>query len=203
MFLYFRSFSYIMKSLEEIIHEQIIRSSDVINNCGKNISDIIKSINAIISCIETGNKIVIFGNGGSAADSQHMAAEFIGRYRLERKSLPAIALTTDSSILTSIGNDYSFSEVFSRQCESMVNAKDVVIGISTSGKSENVRKGLLEAKNRKAITIGILGKDGGNIKDDCNISIIVKEEDTPKIQEAHRVIIHIICEMVEKQLVMK
>ena len=148
-------------------------------------------------------KVLICGNGGSAADSQHMAAEFIGRYKLERRSFPAIALTTDSSILTSIGNDYSFSEVFSRQCESMVNAKDVVIGISTSGKSENVRKGLLKAKNRKAITIGILGKDGGNIKDDCNISIIVKEEDTPKIQEAHRVIIHIICEMVEKQLVMK
>ena len=192
-----------MKDLEEIIKQQIFKSSDVINNCNKNIPEIVESINEIIRCIERGNKLVIFGNGGSAADSQHMAAEFIGRYKLERRSFPAIALTTDSSILTSIGNDYSFSEVFSRQCESMVNAKDVVIGISTSGKSENVRKGLLEAKNRKAITIGILGKDGGNIKDDCNISIIVKEEDTPKIQEAHRVIIHIICEMVEKQLVMK
>ena len=192
-----------MKDLEEIIKQQIFKSSDVINNCNKNIPEIVESINEIIRCIERGNKLVIFGNGGSAADSQHMAAEFIGRYKLERRSFPAIALTTDSSILTSIGNDYSFSEVFSRQCESMVNAKDVVIGISTSGKSENVRKGLLKAKNRKAITIGILGKDGGNIKDDCNISIIVKEEDTPKIQEAHRVIIHIICEMVEKQLVMK
>lgn len=192
-----------MKDLEEIIKQQIFRSSDIINNCDKNIPEIIESINEITRCIERGNKLVIFGNGGSAADSQHMAAEFIGRYKLERRSLPAIALTADSSILTSIGNDYSFSEVFSRQCESMVNAKDVVIGISTSGKSENVRKGLLEAKNRKAITIGILGKDGGNIKDNCNISIIVKEDDTPKIQEAHRVIIHIICEMVEKQIVMK
>ena len=191
-----------MKDLEEIIKQQIFKSSDVINNCNKNIPEIVESINEIIRCIERGNKLVIFGNGGSAADSQHMAAEFIGRYKLERRSFPAIALTTDSSILTSIGNDYSFSEVFSRQCESMVNAKDVVIGISTSGKSENVRKGLLEAKNRKAITIGILGKDGGNIKDDCNISIIVKEEDTPKIQEAHRVIIHIICEFVEKKIKM-
>ncbi len=189
-----------MKSLEEIIHEQIHKSSEVINNCVENIPDIIESINKIVSCMESGNKIVIFGNGGSAADSQHMAAEFIGRYKLERKSLPATALTTDSSILTSIGNDYSFSEVFSRQCESMVNTKDVVIGISTSGKSENVRKGLLVAKNRQAITIGILGKDGGNIKDVCDISIIVKEEDTPKIQEAHRVIIHIICEIVEEKL---
>jgi D-sedoheptulose 7-phosphate isomerase len=189
-----------MKSLEEIIHEQIHKSSEVINNCVENIPDIIESINKIVSCMESGNKIVIFGNGGSAADSQHMAAEFIGRYKLERKSLPAIALTTDSSILTSIGNDYSFSEVFSRQCESMVNTNDVVIGISTSGKSENVRKGLLEAKKREAVTIGILGKDGGNIKDVCDISIIVKEEDTPKIQEAHRVIIHIICETVEEKL---
>ena len=95
-----------MKSLEEIIHEQIHKSSEVINNCVENIPDIIESINKIVSCMESGNKIVIFGNGGSAADSQHMAAEFIGRYKLERKSLPAIALTTDSSILTSIGNDY-------------------------------------------------------------------------------------------------
>jgi len=189
-----------MESLERIIQNQILESSSAISNSVKNIPEIIKSINEIITSIKNGNKIIIFGNGGSAADSQHMAAEFIGRYKLERKSIPAISLTTDSSILTSIGNDYSFSEIFSRQCESLVNIKDIVIGISTSGKSENVRKGLIMAKNRKAITIGILGKEGGDIKDVCDISIIVNEKDTPKIQEVHRVIIHIICEIVEEQL---
>ena len=189
-----------MKNLEEIIHEQIHESSDAISNCVENIPEIIESINKIIICIKAGNKIVIFGNGGSAADSQHMAAEFIGRYKLERKSIPAIALTTDSSVLTSIGNDYSFSEIFSRQCESLVNIKDIVIGISTSGKSENVRKGLLVAKNQGATTIGVLGKDGGDIKNVCDISIIVDEQNTPQIQEVHRVIIHIICEIVEEKL---
>jgi D-sedoheptulose 7-phosphate isomerase len=189
-----------MESLERIIQNQILESSSAISNSVKNIPEIIKSINEIITSIKNGNKIIIFGNGGSAADSQHMAAEFIGRYKLERKSIPAISLTTDSSILTSIGNDYSFSEIFSRQCESLVNIKDIVIGISTSGKSENVRKGLIMAKNRKAITIGILGKEGGDIKDVCDISIIVNENNTPKIQEVHRVIIHIICEIVEEKL---
>ena len=191
-----------MEVLDEIIEEYIQKSATVIENCSQNIPKIIESIEKIISCLENDKKIVIFGNGGSAADSQHMAAEFIGRYKIERKSLPAISLTTDSSILTSIGNDYSFSEVFSRQCESIVNTNDVVIGISTSGKSENVRKGLLEAKKHGAMTIGILGKDGGNIKDVCDISIIVKEDDTARIQEAHRVIIHIICEFVEKKIKM-
>lgn len=189
-----------MENLHEVINEQILKSSNTINNCTENIPEIIKTINKILECIKEGKKIVIFGNGGSAADAQHMAAEFIGRYKLERKSIPAISLTTDSSVLTSIGNDYSFSEVFSRQCESLVNVKDIVIGISTSGKSENVKKGLLVAKNRGATTIGILGKDGGDIKDVCDISIIVKEQDTPKIQEVHRVIIHIICEIVEEKL---
>jgi len=189
-----------MENLERTIQNQILESSSAISNSVKNIPEIIKSIDVIISGIKNGNKIIIFGNGGSAADSQHMAAEFIGRYKLERKSIPAISLTTDSSILTAIGNDYSFSEIFSRQCESLVNEKDIAIGISTSGKSENVRKGLIMAKNRKAITIGILGKDGGVIKDICDIAIIVNENDTPKIQEVHRVIIHIICEIVEKKL---
>ena len=189
-----------MEISEQLVHEYIEKSAEVVNNCSNNVPEIIQAIKEIISCLTNNKKIVVFGNGGSAADAQHMAAEFIGRYKLERKSLPAIALTTDTSILTAIGNDYSFSEIFSRQCEGIVNAKDIVIGISTSGKSENVRKGLVTAKNLDAITIGILGKDGGNIKEFCDVSIIVNESDTPRIQEAHRIIIHIICEMVEEKL---
>ena len=186
--------------LNEIILKNIEESKIAIGNCSQNIPEIIQSIEKIVACLKNGNKIIIFGNGGSAADAQHMAAEFIGRYKLERKSFPALSLTTDSSIITSIGNDYSFSEIFSRQCEGLVNKDDIVIGISTSGKSENVRKGLISSKNKNAITIGILGKDGGSIKDHCDIPIIVNEYDTPKIQEVHRVIIHIICELVENQL---
>ena len=158
------------------------------------------AINLIINSIENGNKLIIFGNGGSAADAQHIAAELIGRFKLERKSLPAIALTTDSSILTSLGNDYSYDVIFSRQCESLVLKNDVVIGISTSGNSKNVELGMITAQKIGAKTIGLLGNNGGTIKAVSDISIIVNSNDTANIQESHRVIYHIICNLVEKQL---
>ena len=120
------------------------------------------------------------------------------RFNYERKSLPAIALTTDSSILTSISNDYSFDQVFSRQCESIVSKNDVVIGISTSGNSINVKNGLKIAKKRGAKTIGLLGNNGGNIKSIVDCPIIIKSNSTPRIQEVHRVISHLICDLVEK-----
>ena len=144
---------------------------------------------------------MLFGNGGSAADAQHIAAELIGRFCKERKSYPAIALTTDSSILTALGNDYSFDSIFSRQCENLVLPNDVVIGISTSGNSINVKKGLIEAKKNQAVTIGLLGNNGGVIKDNVDIQIIVGSSSTPQIQEAHRVIYHIICENVENLMI--
>ena len=150
--------------------------------------------------IESGNKLLICGNGGSAADAQHLAGEFINRFRRERAAYPAIALTTDTSILTSLGNDYSYDVVFSRQCESLVEDGDVVIGISTSGNSKNVELGLIAAKQRGAKTIGLLGNNGGIIKSISDISIIVDSNDTANIQESHRVIYHIICDLVEKQL---
>ena len=154
----------------------------------------------IIDCIKNGNKLIIFGNGGSAADAQHIAAELIGRFKQERKSFPAMALTTDSSILTSLGNDYSYDIVFSRQCESLVLKNDVVIGISTSGNSKNVELGMKTAQEIGAKTIGLLGNNGGRIKSVSNISIVVNSDDTANIQESHRVIYHIICNIVEKQL---
>ena len=155
-------------------------------------------IDKIITCFENGNKIIIFGNGGSAADSQHFAAEFIGRFLLERQSLPAISLTTDTSILTSLGNDYSFDNIFSRQCESLVEKNDIVFGISTSGKSLNVINGIETAKNQGAITIALLGSGGGNLSQIVDIPIIIPSNSTPRIQESHRIILHIICEIVEE-----
>ena len=158
------------------------------------------AINLIINSIKNGNKLIIFGNGGSAADAQHIAAELIGRFKLERKSLPAIALTTDSSILTSLGNDYSYDIIFSRQCESLVLKNDVVMGISTSGNSKNVELGMKTSLEKGAKTIGLLGNNGGTIKSVSNIPIIVNSNDTANIQESHRVIYHIICNLVEKEL---
>jgi D-sedoheptulose 7-phosphate isomerase len=154
-------------------------------------------IDKIISCFENGNKLIIFGNGGSAADSQHFAAEFIGRFLKERNSLPAISLTTDTSILTALGNDYSFGTIFSRQCESIVKKDDIVFGISTSGNSINVVNGFNTAKNCGGLTIGLLGSDGGELNKISDLSIIIPSKSTPRIQESQRVILHIICEIVE------
>lgn len=157
-----------------------------------------KVIKIITQCFKAKKRLVLFGNGGSAADAQHIAAEFIGRFKAERKSLGAIALTTDTSILTALGNDYSFDIIFSRQCEALVSKGDVAIGISTSGNSLNVINGIQTAKQKGAKTIGILGSGGGKLKKIVDISLIIPSTSTPKIQEAHRVITHIICEFVER-----
>jgi len=158
------------------------------------------AVNEIVKCLTTKNKIIIFGNGGSAADAQHIAAELIGRFQKERKSLPAISLTTDTSIITSLANDYSFDVIFSRQCESLVSKGDVVLGISTSGNSKNVENGIVTSRKKGATTIGLLGGDGGIIKNVVDISIIIESKNTARIQEVHRVIYHIICDLVEKKL---
>ena len=185
-----------MSSINDEIIKTITESSNLILN-SKNLSEKIeKAVNEIIKCFSTQNKIVIFGNGGSAADAQHIVAEFIGRFQKERKSLPAIALTTDSSIITSLANDYSYDIVFSRQCESLVSKGDVVIGISTSGNSKNVEKGIKTAKSMGAVTIGLLGGDGGTINSIVDIPIVVESTNTARIQEVHRVIYHIICGIV-------
>jgi len=182
--------------IEKIIEE----SSEIIKNNRILSSQIEEAISTIISCIKNGNKIILFGNGGSAADAQHIAAEFVGRFSKERSSFPAISLTTDSSIITSIANDYSYDVIFTRQCESLVSNGDVVIAISTSGNSSNVANGLKTSKEKGAVTIGLLGNNGGEIKDLVDIPIIVNSKSTPRIQEAHRTIYHIICELVEREL---
>lgn len=170
----------------------------VISDSKKLIDEIQSASDLIIKCFSNDNKVVIFGNGGSAADSQHFAAEFIGRFLKERNSLPAISLTTDSSILTALGNDYSFETIFSRQCESIVKNNDIVFGISTSGNSINVINGFNTAKNYGGFTIGLLGSDGGELNKISDLSIIVPSTSTPRIQESQRIILHIICEIVEE-----
>jgi len=176
-------------------------SSKIVQDTIKLIPQIEKATIIIAKCLSEGKKIVLFGNGGSAADAQHIAAELIGRFKLERQSYPAIALTTDSSCITALSNDYSFDIVFSRQCEGLVQYGDVVVGISTSGNSINVLNGLRTAKKKGGIAIGLLGSNGGSIGKMVDIPIIVKSSSTPRIQEAHRVIYHMICEQVEKQLI--
>jgi D-sedoheptulose 7-phosphate isomerase len=185
--------------INDQIKKTITESSSIILNSTSLSIKIEESINEIIKCFKRENKIIVFGNGGSAADAQHIVAEFIGRFQKERKSLPGISLTTDSSIITSLANDYSYDIVFSRQCESLVSKGDIVIGISTSGKSKNVEEGIKTAKKKGAITIGLLGGDGGTIKNIVDISIVVPSTNTARIQEVHRVIYHIICDVVEKE----
>ena len=187
-------------SIKLEIHNKILDSSESIKKSIENIPEIIRIIESITKSLKKGNKIILFGNGGSAADAQHIAAELVGRFGYDRKSLPAISLTADTSVITSIGNDYSFEKIFSRQCESLVNKGDVVVGISTSGNSINVKNGLLVSKRKGAKTVGFLGHRGGHIKNIVDIPLIVNSNSTPRIQEVHRTSAHIICEMVEKNI---
>ena len=174
-------------------------SVTVILESKKNSADIKKAVDMIINCYKMNCKVVIFGNGGSAADAQHLAAELIGRFQHERKSLPAIALTTDTSILTSLGNDYNFDYIFARQCESLVNKDDVVIAISTSGKSKNVLDGIIESKKKGAHIIGLTGSKGTNMKKIVDTLLVIPSLSTARIQEGHRITIHAICELVDEK----
>ena len=163
-------------------------------------STIVKGAVLIANCLQSGRKLLLFGNGGSAADAQHLAAEFVGRFAMERGGLPAIALTTDSSILTAVGNDYGFEQVFSRQIEALGRPNDVAIGISTSGNSANVLAGLRQASKQNLKTIGLVGKDGGAVAKCVDLPITVACANTARIQECHITIGHILCELVETEL---
>ena len=150
--------------------------------------------------LAAGGKILWMGNGGSAADSQHLAAEIVGRFSRERPALPSIALTTDTSILTSVGNDYGYEKVFSRQIEALCQPGDVVVGISTSGNSANVLEGLKAARGREALTVGLTGGDGGLLGPLVDYCLIVPSRDTARIQEAHILMGHLLCDWVETEL---
>ena len=150
-----------------------------------------------IDSLKNSNKILIFGNGGSAADAQHIAAELVGRYKTERKGLSAIALTTDTSVITSIANDYGYLHVFDRQVEALANEGDVVIGISTGGSSANVISALRLANDLGCKTIGFSGRDGGEFNTLCNVNLKAIAEDTPRIQEMHILFGHTLCHLIE------
>ena len=167
---------------------------------GTLIPRIVECSELIISALKDGNKILIMGNGGSAADAQHFAAEMVGRFRRERRGLPALALSTDTSALTAIGNDYGFNAVFSRQVEALAKPGDVVFGISTSGHSMNVIAAIQKASAIGCKTIGLLGKDGGELANLVNCELTVSGTETSLIQEAHIMIIHILCDLIEKNI---
>ena len=183
--------------LQKVFSEQEISLKRFHSEC----SDILLSIAAeIYESLKNGSKVLLFGNGGSAADAQHIAAEFVGRFTRERKAYPVIALTTDTSALTAIGNDYGFDTVFKRQVEAFAKPDDLVIGITTSGNSPNVLSALQWAAHNKIKTIGFTGKTGGKLVDNCDLCFIAPADSTARIQELHIAAWHVICDLVELEL---
>ena len=154
----------------------------------------------VVETLKNGNKVLLCGNGGSAADAQHIAAELTGRYKTERRGLPGIALTTDTSALTAIGNDYGYDRVFDRQVEALANKGDLLIGISTSGNSKNVTNALKVAREMGCKTLGLTGRDGGAMNELCDINLVVPSNDTPRIQEMHILFAHTICQIIDNEL---
>ena len=160
-------------------------------------NDIEEASELIVSTLKAGNKVLLFGNGGSAGDAQHIAAELTGRYKTERQALPAVALTTDTSAITAIGNDYGFDRIFDRQVEAIGKEEDLLIGISTSGNSRNVLRALAYGKDNGMNTLGLSGKGGGDMKNLCDINIIIPSDDTARIQEMHILIGHVLCGIID------
>lgn len=189
--------------MRSYICAQIIESQRMISEVlsDENLINTIESAaNACVKAIKMGNKIILAGNGGSAADAQHIAGEFVSRFAFDRPGLPAIALTTDTSILTAIGNDYGYDFIFSRQLQAHAKIGDVLIAYSTSGKSLNIINLLREAKNLGVVSVGMSGNRGGVMPDLCDYYLAVPSADTPKIQEGHALLGHIICGLVENNI---
>jgi len=161
---------------------------------------IVRAADTIARALLSGNKLLAFGNGGSASDAEHLVAELVGRFEGERRALPAVALTADSSVMTAIGNDYGYSHVFTRQIEALGAAGDIAFGISTSGRSPNVEAALAAAKARGMVTIAMTGRDGGKMGADADIHLNVAEPATPRIQEVHRTIMHAMCSLIDRHV---
>jgi D-sedoheptulose 7-phosphate isomerase len=186
--------------MQSIIKHQFLEHIKVTQNTIDAIAHKIEIASKIcINSLKHEGKILIMGNGGSAADAQHIAAELVGRYKTERKGLPAVALTTDTSAITSIANDFGFLHVFDRQVEALARKNDVVIGISTGGTSPNVVNALTVANKLGCKTIGLSGKDGGEFNSLCDVNLLVNSDDTPRIQEMHILIGHTICHLIEQE----
>ncbi len=187
----------IRHQIESRLKESAKLKAEIASN---NIDEIKAMADLIINAYRNGGKVVLFGNGGSAADAQHIAAELVGQFLIKRQSFPAIALNTNTSILTAIANDYGYDSIFTRQVEAMVDNGDVVIGISTSGNSPNVVNAIELAKTKGARTVGLTGGSGGKLAEAAELTLTVPSDSTPRIQEAHITIGHIICEIVEEEL---
>jgi len=187
--------------MREIIQELFKESIAVQEAClNENVDQIAQAAQCLIDAIEKGNKVLIFGNGGSAADSQHMAAELVGRFQEERQAFAAVALTTDTSSLTALGNDYGFEKIFARQIEALGQEGDVALAISTSGNSANVMAAVDQAKTLGMTVIGLTGGQGGQLVGSVDIALVVPSDNTARIQESHACIIHCLCELVETRL---
>jgi len=179
----------------EEVFEAAIKIHDRVRS---NLGPAIVAAQAISDALKTGHKLLVFGNGGSAADAQHLAGELVGRFQRERAPMPAIALTVDTSILTAIGNDYSFKQVFARQVEALGRPGDVALGISTSGESPNVVAALQTARAKGLKTVALTGRDGGSVGRAAEIHVNVPDQNTQRVQEVHMTLLHVMCEVIEE-----
>lgn len=185
--------------ITQSITEGIKLKKDILNN-NQMMADLETVGNLMVRTFQQGHKVLLCGNGGSAADAQHIAAELVGRFVTEREGLPAIAMTTDTSILTAVSNDYGFSRIFERQTAALGTKGDILIGLSTSGNSPNVEYALQKARSMGITTVGLLGRDGGKCKDLCDFSFIIPHSESARIQEVHITIGHILCGIVDNTL---
>ena len=187
--------------MQELIRKSIEDSMacqrQVMNTLGGSIEE---AARLIVRSINSGGQLLLFGNGGSAADAQHIAGELVGRFLMERKGAPAVALTTDTSVMTSVANDYGFKYIFARQIEAVGRSGDAALAISTSGKSDNLMEGIRQAKMQHIKVIGLLGRDGGPAADEVDLALVVPGQTSPRIQESHILIGHILCHIVEQLL---
>lgn len=189
-----------MRTSSEILKSAIGSANETLQSLLDVDAQVAKAADLITNCLRAGNKILACGNGGSAADAAHFATEFVVRFTHDRPAYPAIALTSDGGLLTAAGNDYGFEEIFARQIDAFGVENDLLICLTTSGKSENVKRALQRAKARKLKTIAFLGRDGGSTIGMADVDLVVKSESTARIQEAHKLLLHILCEIVEERL---
>ena len=190
-----------MEEMKSIVERSFVESIEAKRRCLKNNHEsLIRAATVIVEAFSNESKLMIFGNGGSAADAQHIAAEFVNKFMIERPPLPAMALTTDTSILTSVGNDYTFDDIFSKQIKALAMEGDVAWGISTGGESANVLAGLRVARDRGLRTIGMTGSSDGKMSEFVQVLLKVDATNTARIQECHITMAHIICELVDYQL---
>lgn len=187
--------------MDRIVRDAFVDSAEIKKKFAEKYEKKIDEVaDFIVGAFKRGNKVLLFGNGGSAADSQHIAAEFVNRFKIERPPLPAIALTTDTSILTSIGNDYDFSEIFSKQIKALGVKGDIAVAISTSGRSPNITKALEVARKLGITTVLLTGGDGGPALEKADHAFVVPSKNTPRIQEVHIALGHVLCELVDNKL---